>query len=83
MRVTFTKQYQHRAVEQWNMMLFADGYKCTAIFCTATGVRCSCKERYGDKYTITVVKCPSSEMTSGAMSVSGTAVQYFLPLKPL
>ena len=77
-RLSFAKARRSWTSEDWGKVLFSDECSAQQFSVRVQHVWRPSGERYHEKYTVSTVKHPPSQMVWGAMSASGTGGLYFL-----
>ena len=78
-RLTFAKKHRDWTIQQWSIVLFSDESTFQQFVVRKRHVRRPPGKRYDDKYTVSTMKHPPSQMIWGAMSQHGIGGLFFLP----
>ena len=78
-RLEFTNNHQHWTAEQWGKVLFSDESTFQQFVVQKRHVCRPTGKRFDERYTISTVKHPPSQIVLWAMSRNGVAALSFLP----
>ena len=78
-RLAFAKKHRDWTIQQWSKALFSDESTFQQFVVRKRHVRRFPGKRYDDKYTVSTMKHPPSQMIWGAMSQHGIGGLFFLP----
>jgi transposase len=80
-RIAFAKKHQHWTAQDWTKVMFSDESTFQQFTVRHSHVRRPRGTRYDEKYTISTMKHPPSQMIWGGITSKGTAGLHFLPPK--
>ena len=78
-RLAFAKKYRDWTIQRWSKVVFSDESTFQQFVVRKRHVRRPPGKRYNDKYTVSTIKHPPSQMIWGAMSQHGIGGLFFLP----
>jgi len=78
-RLAFAKKHQDWTPAQWGQVMFSDEFTLQQFVVKKRHVRRPRETRFNDKYTISTMKHPPSQMICGAISEHGVTGISFLP----
>ena len=78
-RLAFAKEHAAWTSEDWSKIMFSDECTLQQFVVRKKNVRRPVGKRFEERYTVSTIKHPPSQMVWGAFSRSGTAGLYFLP----
>ena len=78
-RLAFTKKHCDWTIQQWSKVLFSDESTFQQFVVRKRHGRRPPGKRYDDKYTVSTMKHPPSQMIWGAMSQHGIGGLFILP----
>ena len=77
-RLAFARKHSNWTAEKWGKVIFPDESTLQQFVVRKRHVRRPVRQRFNEKYTLSTMKHPPSQMIWGAMSNNGTAGLYFL-----
>ena len=78
-RLAFVQKHHDWTIQQWSKVLFSNESTFQQFVVKKRHVRRPPGKRYDDKYTVSTMKHPPSQMIWGAMSQLGIGGLFFLP----
>ena len=78
-RLAFAKKHRDWTIQQWSKVLFSDESTFQQFVVRKRHVSRPPGKHYDDKYTVSTMKQPPSQMIWGAMSQHGIGGLFFLP----
>ena len=78
-RLAFAKKHHDWTIQQWSKVLFSDEQTFQQFVVRKRHVRSPPGKRYDDKYMVSTMKHPPSQMIWGAISQHGIGGLFFLP----
>ena len=78
-RLAFAKEHAAWSAEDWSKIMFSDECTLQQFAVRKKNVRRPVGKRFEERYTVSTMKHPLSQMVWGAFSKSGTAGLKFLP----
>ena len=77
-RLAFAKKHRDWTIQQWSKVLFSNESTFQQFFVRKRHVRRPTGKRYDDKYRVSTMKHPPSQMIWGTMSQHGIGDLFFL-----
>ena len=81
-RLAFAKKHRDWTIQQWSKVLFSDESTFQQFVVRKRHMRRPPGKGYDDKYTVSTMKHPPSQIIWGAMSQHGSGGCSFYPVEP-